>query len=327
MAYLGRKGQTAPLTSGDIPDGIIVAADLAPNSVDSDQYVDASIDTAHLASNIAISTSGAITTTGAFTSIGIDDNANALAITIDADEKVGIGSTPETDWYTSRTALHIGGNMAISATTSKAAGSRSFISNNIYLNTSGNWTAMSTDEGSMVELQDGKVILSGSNSVTGGTTATMNVGLQINKDGLPNMPNLGSTSGTDLVIDGSNDIYKKSSSKRYKKEIKNIDLGLEFINKLKPVKFKLNEKTAADGKDQVGLIAEDVELIEKRLVHYSKIDLNLESIEENMQVESVDYSAMSAPIIKAIQELSAKVTALETANTALEARVLALESA
>ena len=133
MAYLGRPGATAPLTSADIPDNSITAAkivadtiaagDLAPNSVDSselvdgsvdlshmsansvdsDQYVDGSIDTAHigddqvtgdkLANDIAISTTGAITTTGAFTSVGIDDNADATAVTIDSNENVAIGDT------------------------------------------------------------------------------------------------------------------------------------------------------------------------------------------------------------------------------------------
>ena len=37
-----------------------------------------------LANDVEINTSGAITTTGAFTSIGIDDNSNALALTIDS---------------------------------------------------------------------------------------------------------------------------------------------------------------------------------------------------------------------------------------------------
>jgi len=42
-----------------------------------------------------INTSGAITTTGAFTSVGITDGAvGATAITIDADENVGIGGAP-----------------------------------------------------------------------------------------------------------------------------------------------------------------------------------------------------------------------------------------
>jgi hypothetical protein len=46
-----------------------------------------------LASDVVINTSGAITTTGAFTSKGIDDNADATAITIDSSENVGIGTT------------------------------------------------------------------------------------------------------------------------------------------------------------------------------------------------------------------------------------------
>ena len=45
--------------------------------------------------NQVISTSGAITTTGAFTSVGIDDNADATAMTIDSAENIGIGTTPE----------------------------------------------------------------------------------------------------------------------------------------------------------------------------------------------------------------------------------------
>ena len=42
---------------------------------------------------------GAVTHTGAFTSQGIDDNANATAITIDSSEKVGIGLTNPAAYY------------------------------------------------------------------------------------------------------------------------------------------------------------------------------------------------------------------------------------
>ena len=48
MAYIGQAPTNAPLTSSDIQDGIIVAADLAPNSVDSSELVDGSIDTSHI---------------------------------------------------------------------------------------------------------------------------------------------------------------------------------------------------------------------------------------------------------------------------------------
>ena len=54
---------------------------------------DGTVSTSKIASNVAINTSGNITTTGAFTSKGIDDNADAVAITIDSSENVMIGRT------------------------------------------------------------------------------------------------------------------------------------------------------------------------------------------------------------------------------------------
>ena len=40
MAYLGRKGASAPLNSTDIPDGIIIAADIAENAVGTSEIAD-----------------------------------------------------------------------------------------------------------------------------------------------------------------------------------------------------------------------------------------------------------------------------------------------
>ena len=51
MAYIGQAPTKVPLTSADIADGTIALADMAVNSIDSDQYVDGSIDTAHIATN------------------------------------------------------------------------------------------------------------------------------------------------------------------------------------------------------------------------------------------------------------------------------------
>jgi hypothetical protein len=91
------------IATADIAADAIDGTKIADNAIDSEHYTDGSIDNAHLAddavgtdelaNDVTISTSGAITTTGAFTSIGIDDNADALAITIDASENVGIGTT------------------------------------------------------------------------------------------------------------------------------------------------------------------------------------------------------------------------------------------
>ena len=62
--------------------------------------------------NQVISTSGAITTTGAFTSLGIDDNADANAITITSAEAVGIGTSLTPNNYSGYQVLTIGGSNA-----------------------------------------------------------------------------------------------------------------------------------------------------------------------------------------------------------------------
>ena len=58
MAYLGRRGALAPVSTADIPDnsitsakivdGAVAVADLGPDSVDSSELVDGSIDTSHI---------------------------------------------------------------------------------------------------------------------------------------------------------------------------------------------------------------------------------------------------------------------------------------
>ena len=52
--------------------------------------------------------SGTLDVSGAFTSQGIDDNANATAITISSGENVGIGVVPETTWNSNIDALQLG---------------------------------------------------------------------------------------------------------------------------------------------------------------------------------------------------------------------------
>ena len=91
-----------------------------------------------------------------FRSTGIDDNANALAITIDSDEVVGIGVVPETDLHTNWSNLQIGGNSIISGWTAQGADSGLSIKNNAKLTPSGLTKYISTDEAAMYELDQGK---------------------------------------------------------------------------------------------------------------------------------------------------------------------------
>ena len=113
MSYIGKQPIRTALTSSDIEDGVItaakiedgavVAAEIASNAVTTAKInadavtaakiADDAVGTDQIAGDAAISTSGAITTTGAFTSIGIDDNSDAVAMTITDAEKIGIGET------------------------------------------------------------------------------------------------------------------------------------------------------------------------------------------------------------------------------------------
>ena len=51
MTYVGAKPTNVPLTSADIEDGVVSAADLGANSVDSSELVDGSVDLSHMSAN------------------------------------------------------------------------------------------------------------------------------------------------------------------------------------------------------------------------------------------------------------------------------------
>ena len=205
MATLGRSPGAAPLTSADIPDNSITAAkivadtiaagDLAPNSVDSSELVDGSIDTSHiaddqvtgakLANDIAISTTGAITTTGAFTSIGIDDNADANTIKIDANENVGIGVTPRTDWVSTRTGLQIGPRSVLWG---ESNNNNTLLSHNVYETSSG-YAGIANGPSTFFLMSAGEMnYRNGTNSAGAGGAVTMSTRLAINAAGAVTMP-------------------------------------------------------------------------------------------------------------------------------------------
>jgi len=78
--------------TADIADDGITNAKIADDAIDTAQIADDAVSTDQIANDAVISTSGAITTTGAFTSVGIDDNADGVAMTIDANEDVELNN-------------------------------------------------------------------------------------------------------------------------------------------------------------------------------------------------------------------------------------------
>jgi hypothetical protein len=116
-------------------------------------------------------------------------------------------------------------------------------------------------------------------------------------------PALGTGTGTDLVVTSGGYIKQKSSSLRFKKDVEPIDIGLDWVNSLQPVKYKLK----ADEKDEVGFIAEDFP--DQRFVSQAYIDVDDHS--RGLQPQAINYAQIVAPLVKAVQELTLRVQQLE----------------
>jgi len=102
-----------------------------------------------------------------------------------------------------------------------------------------------------------------------------------------------------------------TSDRNEKENITATDLGLEFVNKLTPVSFKRKGKT----RTHYGLIAQDVETVITDLGKTSTqfAPLIKDTLKDGSERYGLRYTELIAPLVKAIQELSAKVAALEAA--------------
>jgi hypothetical protein len=121
---------------------------------------------------------------------------------------------------------------------------------------------------------------------------------------------------------GANTFGTCGSSIRYKKDVIDLDLGLETVMKLRPREFTWK----VDGKRDLGFIAEEIEKVDPLLAIY-----------QDGKVESVKYPQLTALLAKAMQELNMRVEGMEMKYDerlddaeerirALEERVKALEA-
>ncbi|MEG1142343.1 MAG: tail fiber domain-containing protein, partial [Clostridia bacterium] len=104
-------------------------------------------------------------------------------------------------------------------------------------------------------------------------------------------------SGTGLIITDEGKIMLAASSKRFKNTIKDLDESSHVFN-LNPVTYEFNSQP---GIENIGLIAEDVEKVDKRLVNYDNEGKPL----------SVKYDILSVLLLNEIKSLKNKVDILE----------------
>ena len=100
------------------------------------------------------------------------------------------------------------------------------------------------------------------------------------------------------------------SDARDKKEITELSAGLDFVNTLKPVEFVWDDRNE-DGRHDVkdfGFIAQDLKKSQEDIELADTLKL---VYEENPEKLEASYGKLIPILVKAIQDLSAKVEALE----------------
>jgi len=112
-----------------------------------------------------------------------------------------------------------------------------------------------------------------------------------------------------------------TSDERDKTDITNIDLGLSFIDSLRPVTYKWDDRSGYTGtRTHMGFIAQEVAttLGSNASGRALWIKDDPEDVEDadgtvttSVERQGLRYTELLAPLVKAVQELSARVTALE----------------
>jgi hypothetical protein len=201
--------------------------------------------------------------------------------------------------------LPVGGN-AVSATYATSAGSASYASSAgsaSYASSAGSATYadylggyIASDWARIFPTNSGVANAGGSGVNLLGSTSTGIAGAYVG------------TSGSGNIVTWTVQTSSPSDI-RLKEEITNSDLGLDFVKQLRPVSYKLK----ADPKHQkgYGFIAQEVENLigDKSSLVYHEPDWK---VGDEIGFKTIHYPSYIAVLTKAIQELTAKVEALET---------------
>jgi hypothetical protein len=137
--------------------------------------------------------------------------------------------------------------------------------------------------------------------------------------------------GSTVVVTSAGLIRRTSSSLKYKKDIENLDSSIvdNAIDGLRPVWYRTKNPEGDDKStwSHVGLIAEEVDSVEPRLVRYKTVEVstneNGERIEtqlENPVPEDVDYARLSVVLLSEVKAQRVKIASLEARLEALESK-------
>jgi hypothetical protein len=139
---------------------------------------------------------------------------------------------------------------------------------------------------------------------------------------------LGGPSGNYNAANSS--AWNQTSDRRLKKNITNSSIGLAEINQIQVRNFEYKTKDDIAEIESDGL--KETDIVDKSGVQVGAIAQELQAVlpkcvnEQSTGVLDLNTDNLTWHLVKAVQELSAKVDALETENTAIKSRLDALEA-
>jgi len=195
-----------------------------------------------------------------------------------------------------------GGHLSLSSNTS-GVGNTAFGFRSLLGNTTGT-------NNIAIGINAGGTITTGSNNIAIGNATNVPTGTSSNQIRLGN---------TSITYAGIQVGWTITSDMRLKSNVKNSDLGLGFISKLRPVSYiRLNDETQST---EYGFISQEVDEL---LNDVSQEKAGMISVDDE-GTYSLRYNDLIAPMVKAIQELKAENDKLKNEHEDLELRLKKLE--
>ncbi len=112
--------------------------------------------------------------------------------------------------------------------------------------------------------------------------------------------------------------FTNASDKRLKKDIQNLNVGLEFIQRLRPVSYQM--KNLDDARTNWGFIAQEIE----EIVGSENAILTVGGDED--RTLGLRYTDFVAPLVKAVQEQQKEIEDLQTELQRREGEIVALKA-
>ena len=265
----------ATIAGGKLQNDTVTATQIAANSIGSSELSDNAVDTAAIADDAVTNAkigAGAVNTTE------LSDNAVSTA-KIDGDAVTGAkiaDNAINSEHYTdgSIDTAHIADAQITAAKLSSSMGDCS----------AKGFTAIGLDGGDYIGWNNNANI-----------TFTVNGGeeMRLEADG-------------DLHVDGDVIAFSTTiSDATLKYDINPVEFALDKINQLKGVSYKYKH----NNRESAGLLAQDVEKVMPSAVNTKKLPL---ATGDDKEYKTLHYDSMTAILVEAIKELTAKVKKLES---------------